>query len=73
MVADESHRPMERGTWGDSMMTRKDYILVSRILNDNIEHMHPAAFSKLVEDFVDMMQDDNPRFEYGRFLEACYA
>ena len=55
------------------MMTRKDYVATAKILNDNIEHMHPAAFSKLVEDFVDMMQDDNPRFEYGRFLEACYA
>ena len=54
-------------------MTRKDYVATAKILNDNIEHMHPAAFAEIVSKFADYMAMDNDRFDYEKFTEACYA
>jgi hypothetical protein len=32
--------------------------------------MHPALFSKVVNDFAEMFAKDNPRFDVVRFHEA---
>jgi hypothetical protein len=52
------------------MMTRKDYIATAEILNYASNKMHPALFSKVVNDFAEMFAKDNPRFDVSRFHEA---
>ena len=51
-------------------MTRKDYIATAEILNYASNKMHPALFSKVVNDFAEMFAKDNPRFDVNRFHEA---
>jgi hypothetical protein len=52
------------------MMTRKDYVATAEILNYASNKMHPALFSKVVNDFAEMFAKDNPRFDVSRFHEA---
>jgi hypothetical protein len=52
------------------MMTRKDYVATAEILNYASNKMHPALFSKVVNDFAEMFAKDNPRFDVVRFHEA---
>ena len=52
------------------MMTRKDYVSTAEILNYASNKMHPALFSKVVNDFAEMFAKDNPRFDVNRFHEA---
>jgi len=51
-------------------MTRKDYVATAEILNYASNKMHPALFSKVVNDFAEMFAKDNPRFDVSRFHEA---
>lgn len=51
-------------------MTRKDYVSTAEILNYASNKMHPALFSKVVNDFAEMFAKDNPRFDVSRFHEA---
>jgi hypothetical protein len=53
------------------MMTRKDYVAVSAILKEYQEDMFPEDFADLVVDFGKYMAQDNDRFDYARFAEAC--
>lgn len=52
------------------MMTRKDYIATADILanikSEIPEHIHYI----LTDEFAQMMQADNPRFDRTRFLTA---
>jgi len=52
------------------MMTRKDYVSTAKILNYASNKMHPALFTKVVNDFAEMFAKDNPRFDVIRFHEA---
>jgi hypothetical protein len=52
------------------MMTRKDYVETARILNYVSDKIHPAVFSKTVNDFAEMFAKDNPRFDVKKFHEA---
>jgi hypothetical protein len=52
------------------MMTRKDYVAVAEILNFASDKIHPALFSKMVNDFAVMFAKDNDRFDVNRFHEA---
>ena len=52
------------------MMTRKDYVSTAEILFYASNKMHPALFSKMVNDFAEMFAKDNPRFDVKRFHEA---
>lgn len=52
------------------MMTRKDYVETARILAYVSDKIHPAVFSKTVNDFAQMFAKDNPRFDVKRFHEA---
>lgn len=54
------------------MMTRKDYVATSAILNEMIDYMHPAAFATMVVKFEKMMAEDNERFNTTAFRNACY-
>ena len=51
-------------------MTRKDYVSTAEILFYASNKIHPALFSKMVNDFAEMFAKDNPRFDVVRFHEA---
>jgi len=52
------------------MMTRKDYVATAEILKYASNKIHPAVFSKIVNDFAEMFAVDNERFDVTRFHEA---
>ena len=52
------------------MMTRKDYVSTAEILNGFVDLIPSDTMIELVEDFVEMFQNDNPNFDYERFLKA---
>jgi len=52
------------------MMTRKDYVETAKILNTFVDVIEPNTMVKLVENFVEMFQNDNPNFDYIIFLKA---
>ena len=52
------------------MMTRKDYVATAEILKYASDKTHPALFSKILNDFAEMIAQDNERFDVSRFHEA---
>ena len=54
------------------MMTRKDYIETSKILNKFMDRIDGNAFDDLVFEFSEWFLSDNPRFSQEKFEEACY-
>lgn len=58
------------------MMTRKDYIKTSNILNrfyrETVSVAQEESFDALVHDFADMFEADNERFMRARFVDAVY-
>lgn len=58
------------------MMTRKDYVATSAILNkfyQSITVEYEEQFDNLVADFAVMFEDDNARFMGAKFVDACYG
>jgi hypothetical protein len=55
------------------MMTRKDYVAVAEILNENKNGIDSDVFHDLVIDFSDFFFKDNPNFSPNRFELACYG
>jgi hypothetical protein len=51
-------------------MTRKDYVATADILRYASDKIHPAIFSKIVNDFAEMFAKDNPNFDVVRFHDA---
>jgi hypothetical protein len=58
------------------MMTRRDYISTSTILNqfykDSVTVEQDQDFDVLVHSFADMFAADNERFLRERFIDAAY-
>ena len=59
------------------MMSRKDYIQVSKMLNSHIENQNCcdkfiAGVDELVLEFIKFFESDNPNFDSDRFWEACF-
>jgi len=57
-------------------MTKKDYIKIAGILKSKRMHRTLSGEERqlmdlLTRDFADMLQEDNPHFDRGRFLEAA--
>ena len=52
------------------MSSRKDYIATAEILKYISDKIHPAVFSKTVNDFAEMFAKDNERFNVTKFHEA---
>lgn len=62
-------------------MTRKDYVAMAAALNAEW-HRWPdsgmtgpcvrEALGRIAHDFAAIARKDNPRFDTGRFLEACW-
>ena len=51
-------------------MTRKDYQETANILKQYSDEIHPAIFNDLVDEFSEMFEKDNPRFDPDRFAKA---
>jgi hypothetical protein len=54
------------------MMTRKDYVGTAEILKDMQDRMDEVNFSLLISKFGVMFGQDNPRFDFQKFMSACY-
>jgi hypothetical protein len=51
-------------------MTRKDYILIAKTINDAY-YLDQNKKLTIARDFADELSFDNPRFDRARFLTAC--
>ena len=54
------------------MMTRKDYVATAEILNKNADELGSNLLDILANQFIEMFENDNPRFNADRFWEACF-
>ena len=55
-------------------MTRKDYVMIAEVINRNTASLTESAlidFARMAEDLATELQNDNPRFDRDRFLDAC--
>ena len=55
------------------MMTRKDYIAISDVLNLFRNAIDRGIMEDLVSEFADMLQEDNSNFNRKRFAEAVFG
>ena len=53
------------------MLTRQHFEAVAQVLKAYPKGAPTASQAKLAEAVADMVEQDNPRFERGRFLKAC--
>ena len=51
-------------------MTRKDYKATAEILKFMSDKVHPAVFSKVVNDFALIYAKDNTKFDINKFHSA---
>ena len=54
------------------MLTRKDYVRISDILNRYALSIDENTFDILIHDFAGFMAEDNERFMSDRFISACW-
>jgi hypothetical protein len=52
-------------------MTRKDYVTVAEILNGNRYFINESVFAEMVKEFGDYFANDNERFDFVIFENAC--
>ena len=60
-------------------MTKKDYVLIARAINftrfELRQHLSNkemgAGVDRVVEELVKELQNENPRFNRSKFIEAC--
>ena len=61
------------------MMTRKDYVSTAEILATHREALLSLGaegediFTNLIDDFAEMFENDNERFQADRFDNACWG
>ena len=51
-------------------MTRKDYKLIAEVIAVNMFDSYEGKVD-LVDNLANKLEQDNPRFDRARFLEAC--
>jgi|TARA_B100001939_G_C16868282_1_gene585157 hypothetical protein len=49
-------------------MSRKDYVLIAKVLADHSANLPDG----LVSDLCELFYEDNPNFDSGKFFQACY-
>ena len=56
------------------MMTRKDYQLIARTIHDLVldEEIAPDVGRLVARRLAEDLKTTNPRFDGGRFREACF-
>ena len=58
-------------------MTKKEYELIAGVLDRSAQShaLNPftgkSLFVELVEDFAEVLENENPRFQRSLFLKAC--
>jgi hypothetical protein len=52
-------------------MTRKDYVMIAKTIKGHIDGKDDHVMRGFALSMVIELQKDNPRFDRGRFLEAC--
>lgn len=58
-------------------MSRKDFELIARVINDEIgsyssmDDPEAIALTKLASEFASALSGTNPRFNCAKFLRAC--
>jgi hypothetical protein len=59
-------------------MTRKDYVLIAQVIKAQIdmsdkfqEELSKVGAQNIAYDLAWKLSEDNPRFDRGRFLQAC--
>jgi hypothetical protein len=53
------------------MMTRKDYVATAEIIHAYNLQLPEIVLENLVNDFCEMFEKDNPRFDANRFRVAA--
>lgn len=51
------------------MMTRKDYVATANILNNYVDEIDYLVLQEIVDEFAEMFENDNPNFDYQRFVD----
>ncbi|KKL11637.1 hypothetical protein LCGC14_2543830 [marine sediment metagenome] len=65
-------RPKAGSQKGVRQMTKKDYIKLAELIKDKSTGNDAHIFvDDLLEGLCAILQDDNPRFDRERFIEAC--
>ena len=54
------------------MMTRKDYVSTATILNGFKDLLDQFTFEDLVDEFSEMFESDNEKFDNVKFFNACH-
>lgn len=52
-------------------MTRRDFVLIARVIRNSSEVIDEMALEALAENFADELAGTNPNFDRDRFLSAC--
>lgn len=52
-------------------MTRKDFDLIARVLQNSSDLMDEISMAFLIDNFATELTDINPRFDRDRFAQAC--
>ena len=52
-------------------MTRKDFVLIARVIRNSSEVIDEMALEALAENFANELSGTNPNFNRDRFLSAC--
>ena len=52
-------------------MTRKDYVATAEIIQSYNLQLPEILLERIVNDFAEMFQEDNPRFDANRFRAAA--
>jgi hypothetical protein len=55
------------------MMTRKDYVATAKILNNYADSIDFLILSEIADEFAGMFEEDNPNFDYQRFIDAVFS
>ena len=56
-------------------MTKKDYIAIAEIIKtklDQDEITETSLIFKFIQSMADYFEQDNPRFNRGKFIHACH-
>jgi len=55
------------------MMTRKDYVQTANILNQFVDEIDFLVLQEIADGFAEMFENDNPNFNYQKFIDAVFA
>ena len=53
-------------------MTRKDYVKTAQILNQFVDEIDFLVLQEIADGFAEMFENDNPNFNYQKFIDAVF-